>query len=140
MENGVYAKAVPGTNVILYAINNSKPLVIDDKGDFKHYSEGIIVASGDIIIKKDFSGTIIAGGKITIEGTEIDISNAITNSSVRDILAKGYSEDKVKEVEDFVDIFEGSTGITDNSGLSLSELTYKNFIEFINWRKSYEES
>lgn len=35
---------------------------------FRDVDGGVIVASGDVVVKKNFSGTIIAGGTITIEG------------------------------------------------------------------------
>lgn len=35
---------------------------------FRDVDGGVIVASGDVVIKKNFTGTIIAGGTITIEG------------------------------------------------------------------------
>lgn len=139
VEDGTYSREVQGyPNVLLYA-SNARTVTIDDEGDFKNYNQGIVVTTGDVVIKKSFSGTVIAGGTITIDGTAVDISNTIEGSSVEDILDMGYGDSSVQEIEDFAGIFEGSAGIKDNSGISLSELTYKDFVEFVNWRKSYEE-
>lgn len=141
VKNGAYAKEVPGLNkVILYACDNNKALEIGTTGIFEDYDNGIIVATGDVIVKKSFNGTIISGGNIIIEGTDITIGNAIAGTSVGEILDMGRGENRIEEIGKFTDIFGGGITIKDDGSIKLSELTYKDFAEFVNWRKSYEKN
>lgn len=100
------------------------------KYSFKDYKGGVIVASGDVIVRKDFEGTIIAGGKITIEGN---------------VTVKGLSDvtDIIKTDQKYANIFKVWNPLEDsnNSGfLDVANMTYKDMIKVANWRKRDDSS
>ena len=112
------------------------PLIISDEDvalsnrrditySFRDYNGGIIVASGDVIVKKNFSGTIIAGGTITIEDN-------VTVNGLSDIT------DIIKTDQKYAEIFKVWNPLEDgnNSGfLDVQNMTYKDMITVANWRK-----
>lgn len=130
---------------VLTAFDNSNigadPLIIsndevtlshrnDISYSFKDYSGGIIVASGDVIVRKDFSGTIIAGGTVTIE-------NNVTVNGIADIT------DIIKTDQKYAEIFKVWNPLEDsnNSGfLDVQNMTYKDMIKVANWRKRDDTS
>ncbi len=112
------------------------PLIISDEDvalsnrrditySFRDYNGGIIVASGDVIVKKNFSGSIIAGGTITIEDN-------VTVNGLSDIT------DIIKTDQKYAEIFKVWNPLEDgnNSGfLDVQNMTYKDMITVANWRK-----
>ena len=125
---------------VLCAFDNSNtgsdPLIISNDNvtlshrsdisySFRDYNGGIIVASGDVIVRKDFRGTIIAGGNITIE-------NNVTVSGLSDVT------DVIKTDQKYAEIFKVWNPLEDgnNSGfLDVQNMTYKDMIKVANWRK-----
>ena len=80
---------------------------------------------GDVIVKKNFSGTIIAGGTITIEDN-------VTVNGLSDIT------DIIKTDQKYAEIFKVWNPLEDgnNSGfLDVQNMTYKDMITVANWRK-----
>lgn len=125
-----YETVIDG-GIILYAADNTSPVIIsdDETSEFKGCSEGIVVATGDVIIKKSFNGTIISGGRIITEGDKVSVSNQMSADTVGEILNKN---------QEFANIFNGYRPEASGAGeaSSLESMTFKDFVEFINWRKS----
>ncbi len=97
---------------------------------FRDYNGGIVVASGDVIVRKDFQGTIIAGGTITIE-------NNVTVTGISDVA------DIIKTDPKYAEIFKVWNPLEDsnNSGfLDVQNMTYKDMIKVANWRKRDDSS
>lgn len=109
-----------GNGVVSY-ITNGKTTVISE--DQNNYDYGIIVTTGDVIVKKNFTGTIIARGTIYVEGN-------VTVASDRDLVNELLSRDSVLH-----DILNTS-GSTVGGEVSVADMTYKDFVDFINWRKT----
>lgn len=92
---------------------------------FKDYKGGVIVASGDVIVKKDFTGTIIAGGTITIEDN-------VTVNGLSD------ATDIIKTNTKYAEIFKVWNPLesgNDSGFLDVQNMTYKDMITVSNWRK-----
>jgi len=109
-----------GSGVVSY-ITNGKTTIISQEQN--NYDYGIIVTTGDVIVKKNFTGTIIARGTIYIEGN-------VTVKSDRDLVNELLSRDSVLQ-----DILNTS-GSTVGAEVSVADMTYKDFVDFINWRKT----
>lgn len=96
---------------------------------FKDYSGGVVVASGDVIVKKNFNGTIIAGGTIIVEDN-------VTVGGLSNIA------DLVKSNQKYAEIFKVWSPLpdSDDSGfLDVQNMTYKDMVILSNWRK-YDDS
>ncbi len=109
-----------GSGVVSY-ITNGKTTIISQEQN--NYDYGIIVTTGDVIVKKNFTGTIIARGTIYIESN-------VTVKSDRDLVNELLSRDSVLQ-----DILNTS-GSTVGAEVSVADMTYKDFVDFINWRKT----
>lgn len=118
------------SGVLLCAINNSRAIEISDSDSsrFKNYNSGIIVASGDVIVKKNFNGTIFAGGSIIIENDNVTITNNIVGTSILEL---------IEQDEEYLKIFNAYRRKDIGSDqVDLGNLSYRDFVEFINWRKT----
>lgn len=109
----IYAVAVDGSYTV--------PIGVD---------KGIILATGNITINHDFTGTIITAGTVIVSGN----STINNQSSYVDALTD-------KEVtEDFYQYFyafKSSDG--DGESIKVSNLKYSDMLAFLNWRK-YDET
>lgn len=128
----------------LVAFNNSnstsEPLIISNNDEvirkkthmsnditysFRDVDGGVIVASGDVVVKKNFSGTIIAGGTITIEGN-------VTVTGLSDTTDIIKTDQKYAEIFKVWNPLENSN---DSGFLDVQNMTYKDMIRVANWRK-----
>lgn len=146
-NNGPKMDALTGgyKGMVLCAFDNSNtgsaPLIISDDTEvlpqannatysFKDYSGGVVVCSGNVVIKKNFNGTIIAGGTITIEDN-------VTVGGLANIT------DLVKTNQKFAEIFKvwNPMADSDDSGfLDVQKMTYKDMVMISNWRKYNDAS
>lgn len=118
-NKAITIKEVPG---------ETRKVIRDDKGNIivntGVSNQGLIVTSGNINVESDFRGTIISGGRITVsENVTVVGDNTLVNS----ILA---ADEKMRKLF-------SSESITASD--ELKDITYKDFVEFTNWRK-YEET
>lgn len=117
---------------LVYVVHNGNPgspaIAVGGDGDVTEGSnEGIIIASGDVIVNKDFKGLIIAGGKITINNNA-KISNKMNGTTVESMVGNNQllqSILKAWDTEDHVN----------NSEVSMENMTYKDLVRISNWRK-----
>lgn len=132
ITNAGGANPIYDNGSILYAcrVSDGNKLVVDDSGVFNGFSSGVIVCDGDVEVAKDFTGTIIASGTITIDDG-VTAANA-GDDSIFNLLNK-------EAHRSFAKIFKAWK---DNSGgtsdAEMSSLTYKELVTFSTWRK-YED-
>lgn len=120
---------------LVYVINNSGAAIsVGGTGDITDgNNEGIIIASGDVIVKKSFNGLILAGGKITVQGN-VTLSNAMSGTTVRSIIERN---DVLKAVLKGWSTLESNE--SNQSDVQIEKITYKELVQFSQWRK-YEEA
>lgn len=109
-----------GSGVVSYITNGKTTVIGEAPNDYDH---GIIVTTGDVIVKKDFTGTIIAKGTIYVEGN-------VTVKSDRNLVNELLSRDSA------LSNILNTSGSTVGGEVSVSDMTYKDFVDFINWRKT----
>lgn len=137
-----HATSLNDSDYHMVAENNNglSPLVIGTGSGELNYDKGIIVASGDVVVKKDFDGIIFANGNVYIQGDNVEISNSLAGS-VSTIINHIQSASKVDINGDFIyfrDIFlywnSGKQEVQKGS-MKLSDMTYKDMLSFYEWRK-----
>lgn len=130
------------------AVNNSYssiPLEISSGGTngSVNISEGIVVASGDVVVKQNFTGVIIAGGDIKVEnGVTVTASRSVVEAILK--LGDEAKGAEIKEDADYAADFRkvfraystNSGGQGTAAGKDVGSLTYSDMVVFANWRKS----
>lgn len=85
---------------------------------------GVIIASGDVAVTKDFTGMIICGGNLTIE-------NGATITACPELVKI------LATYDEYLGQFLGfSSGSGDSSEIKTSNTDYQNLITIENWRKN----
>ena len=149
LEGGYVMDVGNESDIVFVTDNSAAALVVSDEdtiyngiaNPLKGKSGGIIVATGNVQIDKDFTGTIIAGGTISIEdGVTITASRQkvtdILNNNVGNEFAKLFLAWQDKADED-----TGDVGATEELSLkSIANLTYKDMVKFSDWVKSERQS
>lgn len=110
-----------------------------DQPGHVNIADGLIVTDGDVVVKQDFNGTILAGGTITIDNS-VTVTNHYSN--LTEMLSKLSDTDK-KEVQKFFTAWNSSTEVVDDKTgepLSIEGMTYKDIVTFDHWRKSGAEN
>lgn len=127
-----YMKEAEG-GILLYAVDNTAPLIIsnEESSDFKNFSNGIVVAAGDVILKKDFKGMILAGGKIMVQEPNVSVANSMDSGTVESVL----STDANKEFANIFRAYRPKVSEED-AQIQLEDMSFKDFVEFSEWRKS----
>lgn len=136
-EKGYINKKI-GEN-ILFA-TTAQNLVLNDDKDFENVQGGVLIAKGNVTVKKgQFHGVIIAGGKITIESDAV-IDRAISGaSSVEEFI---LNNSDFGENVDFSELFTAwnkdmtPTGSSDEE--SIGGITYKKLVSIDKWRKTID--
>lgn len=136
---------IAGPDYMLVAIDNegtnSEAVVIDSSLSNSDYSDGklklskgIVIASGDVIVKSDFTGLIMAKGQIYIEGdvniyslSEEEILNMIEADS-------GIVNATGSSLYPFKSIFLYGYDASLDGDIDNTSLDYKDFVEIKNWR------
>ena len=107
-----------GTKYIIAAVDGSVDLASYDST----ITKGIILATGDVTVTRDFSGTIICLGSITVSASEAGSSVIIGSLNTHEI--PGY--------EALLKYFYAY----DTANEGMSDTTYADFVTVNNWRKN----
>lgn len=113
-----------GSGVVSYITNGKTTVIGEAPNDYDH---GIIVTTGDVIVKKNFTGSIIARGTIYIEGN-------VTVSSDKALVNELLSRDSALQN------ILNTSGSTVGGEVAVNDMTYKDFVDFVNWRKTENEN
>jgi hypothetical protein len=106
-------------------------VLVDNKGGSRYeiptnYTEGIIVATGDVYVAGSFKGMILSGGTISFA------SNAEVKSDesmVQDL----FTEDVQKALPQFVPYFkEGSSA----ASAAIGAIDVDSYVSYENWKKN----
>lgn len=125
----------------VYITNRSLPennvIYIDDKTGAGHINmnNGLIITDGDVVVKQDFNGLILAAGTVTVDGS-VTLRN--TYSDLEDMLSRLLTETDRKAVKQFFKAWNQSDVHVDGNvpDYDISGITYKKIVAFNNWRKS----
>lgn len=153
-EGRMYDTISPGSGDFhLVAVDNSNvgsaPVIIGSKGAEDpdssialNYSKGIIVASGDIVVKQSFQGIIFANGNIYIRGNNVTVSNPYSESQIKDFIERdleGQYNGASPQVKVFFrEIFRYWNTVTDEEGTSskdVADMTFRDMVTFSGWKK-----
>lgn len=105
----------------------------------KYYADitdGIVVAKSDVYVRQNFNGVIITSGTIYVDNT-ITVTN--TYNGLEDMLSRLSDSDKEKAKQFFKAWNKNQSGNADEGNKnadSVAGITYKDMINFSNWRKS----
>lgn len=131
---GAYIQYPEGTNYIKIAVNGnfSVPTVCNG---------GVIVATGDVEVKGDFEGLIIAGGDIIITNDATIKTNAAFVEELITVEIGFRDTDEEAEVA-FREYFNAYKHAASEDGsreeVKVETVDYKDIVNFNNWRK-YED-
>lgn len=115
--------------------HNSGTLVVDGTaaGGHVNISDGLIITSGNVVVRQNFNGLIIADGTVSIDSS-VTVTN--TYKDINAMLSKLSEKDR-EEVQKFFNAWQGSSEEVKNPlDYNISGITYRNIVEFDNWRKS----
>lgn len=133
---GDYGSNVGGANVYYFGDGVGKAAVVD--GDYTYTGvgdgefTGVILATGDVTVQRDFAGTILAGGSIILD-RNVNVKpakDAVLNAmlSAKDIATAKYY------VTDF--LYGGEGYLSDESeGYLKSDVNLGELITYENWQK-----
>lgn len=94
------------------------------------YDSGLIIASGDVQVTKDFEGTIISGGVITVDGAGC----TITSNEV--LISKMISRDALLRTDAiFANLFKGYSEAAEEI---MTGSNIEKYMTFDNWTKTIE--
>ena len=112
--------------IVCYITDGETTIIGDDDGNIKN-TYGVIVTTGNVIVRKSFTGCIIAKGNIYIEGD----TDEITVNSYKDLVEE-LLEDSDCDLSGILNTDKPAI----NSKYSVENMTYKDFVNFVNWRKT----
>ncbi len=123
----------------VYASNkthNGGTIYIDNinAGGHVNYTDGLIITDGNVVVRQNFNGLIIAGGTVSIDNS-VTVTNTYKNMD--NMLASLSSDDKTA-VQKFFTAWSGKDVEEPKDPLdyNISGITYRNIVDFTNWRKS----
>lgn len=118
-------------------INNADAVEVgtDAAGDYAKCV--LVIATGDVVIKGNFNGLIIAGGKVTVpQSTNVTISS---NEMVVENLLKAtiVPEDLAWGGKTVIETYfkDGSKYVTSSTGDDSAYVSLENVIAYLNWTK-----
>lgn len=116
--------------------HNGGTLYIDNvnAGGHVNYTDGLIITDGNVVVRQNFNGLIIAGGTVSIDNS-VTVTN--TYRDMDTMLATLSAEDKTT-VQKFFTAWSGKDleEPKDPLDYNISGITYRNIVDFTNWRKS----
>lgn len=115
-----------------YTIDSEEVIGLDSEGNTVTAELRVVIAAGDVTVKKDFKGMIIAGGQIKIDGLAVNMEAAPAEVAVA-LSAK--DSDGVKPVaylKGIDDLMLGGSGTDENSD---GKVDISDLIVYRNWKK-----
>lgn len=96
---------------------------------------GLIITDGDVVVRQDFNGLILAAGTVTVDDT-VQVQN--TYADIHDMLSKLLLEEDQEAVRKFFKAWNGVENDTGREPLdyNIAGITYRKIVAFNNWRKS----
>jgi len=128
-----------------------KCILVDNKSNNQVYTlptsdaadtEYLVIATGDVVVSKDFTGTVIAGGKASLKSGAV-ATNSITMKNGEIEKIKRLLSSTVKNKDDvelpvysfFMDgTADAANGIAGN-GVVSGEVQLKDLVTYTNWKK-----
>ena len=121
----------PISNQVVVIVNNegngAYDLGVD--GDSEYYTEGIVIATGDVRVCRNFKGLIIAGGDISFASAGVEV----TADGL--MVAQMFKEDNVSATPFFSQYF---TGYNTFSESVIGVVQIDEYLTYDNWTKNGE--
>lgn len=139
-----YPKFTDGSHYAVYMLNSADPtetLKISTVG----FTSGLVVCTGNVDVDVNFSGVILAKGKVTVE-SGCTVSNGYTEASFKTAI-EGWMDSAKEEdgtLRNGYDIghifrFYNSKTTTTSGSLTVDKMTYRDMVRIDKWRKYEEE-
>ena len=141
MNTSVLNQYLSGKMSCEVTAGGAKAIVVEDNYTYDNSSGNVklIVAKGDVTIKQAFTGSIIAGGKIIVEGTTGSIStddSGVVKQLLREPLTTGGNDYLYK-------IFANGDALVAASGTENANILFEDgsvdvskLISYSNWKKN----
>lgn len=139
-----YPRFTDGSHYAVYMLNSADPtetLKISTVG----FTSGLVVCTGNVDVDVDFSGIILAKGKVTVE-SGCTVSNGYTEASFKTAMegwmnSANETDGTLRNGYDIGHIFRfyNSKTTTTSGTLTVDKMTYRDMVRVDKWRKYEEE-
>lgn len=139
-----YPRFTDGSHYAVYKLNSADPtetLKISTVG----FASGLVVCTGNVDVDVDFSGVILAKGKVTVE-SGCKVSNGYTEASFKTAMegwmnSANEADGTLRNGYDIGHIFRfyNSKTTTTSGTLTVDKMTYRDMVIIDKWRKYEEE-
>jgi len=139
-----YPRFTDGSHYAVYKLNSADPtetLKISTVG----FASGLVVCTGNVDVDVDFSGVILAKGKVTVE-SGCKVSNGYTEVSFKTAMegwmaSANEADGTLRNGYDIGHIFRfyNSKTTTTSGTLTVDKMTYRDMVRVDKWRKYEEE-
>ena len=139
-----YPRFTDGSHYAVYKLNSADPtetLKISTVG----FASGLLVCTGNVDVDVDFSGVILAKGKVTVE-SGCTVSNGYTETSFKTAMegwmaSANEADGTLRNGYDIGHIFRfyNSKTTTTSGTLTVDKMTYRDMVRVDKWRKYEEE-
>lgn len=139
-----YPRFTDGSHYAVYKLNSADPtetLKISTVG----FASGLVVCTGNVDVDVDFSGVILAKGKVTVE-SGCTVSNGYTETSFKTAMegwmnSANEADGTLRNGYDIGHIFRfyNSKTTTTSGTLTVDKMTYRDMVRVDKWRKCEEE-
>ena len=139
-----YPRFTDGSHYAVYKLNSADPtetLKISTVG----FASGLVVCTGNVDVDVDFSGVILAKGKVTVE-SGCTVSNGYTETSFKTAMegwmnSANEADGTLRNGYDIGHIFRfyNSKTTTTSGTLTVDKMTYRDMVRVDKWRKYEEE-
>lgn len=139
-----YPRFTDGSHYAVYKLNSADPtetLKISTVG----FASGLVVCTGNVDVDVDFSGVILAKGKVTVE-SGCKVSNGYTEASFKAAMegwmnSANEADGTLRNGYDIGHVFRfyNSKTTTTSGSLTVDKMTYRDMVRVDKWRKYEEE-
>lgn len=139
-----YPRFTDGSHYAVYKLNSADPtetLKISTVG----FASGLVVCTGNVDVDVDFSGVILAKGKVTVE-SGCKVSDGYTEASFKTAMegwmnSANEADGTLRNGYDIGHIFRfyNSKTTTTSGTLTVDKMTYRDMVRVDKWRKYEEE-